>query len=79
MSKAETVDRMNKVLFKTEELTASEKRKLKKMVTGYTNFKKTALEAGIHVETLRGVINRGYGAPDTVAKIRSLFPSDAAR
>ena len=57
--------------FTIEKLTASELRRLNKMVLGYGNFKTTAFNAGLHVETLRGILQRGYGAPESIAKIRT--------
>lgn len=60
-----------------EALTPLEIKRLNKMVLGYRNFKSTAVNAGLHVETLRGVIQRGYGLPETIQKIRSVIDSPA--
>lgn len=56
-----------------EPLTSSELVLLKSLVLGYGNFRATAQKAGVHVETLRGVINRGYGERETVNKIRTVL------
>lgn len=56
-----------------EPLTDLEKSELKEMVLGYGNFAATAKRAGVHVETLRGVITRGYGEKETIKKIRRVF------
>lgn len=56
-----------------EKLSPAEKRKLKKIVLGYGNFTATADKAGIHRETLRGIIDRGYGQPETIEKIRKVL------
>lgn len=56
-----------------EKLNPSELRKLKKMVLGYGNFTATANKIGIHRETLRGIIDRGHGQPDSIEKIRTVL------
>lgn len=69
MSNTETTS-----IFETRaSLTDAELRRIKKMVLGYGNFKATAVKAGLHVETLRGVITRGYGEIETVNKIRQVI------
>jgi hypothetical protein len=57
--------------FVTESFTDMELTMLKQMVLGYGKFKKTALRIGIKETTLRSVIQRGYGRPETIAKIRT--------
>lgn len=55
-----------------EKLTASELTRLKKRILGYGNFRRTAIELGTPEKTLRDVLNRGYGSPETISKIRGV-------
>lgn len=57
--------------FIVEQLTDSELRKLKRAVTGYGKFTQTAEKAGLHPNTLKGVILRGHGVPETIEKVRT--------
>jgi hypothetical protein len=56
-----------------EHLTSAELTKLKKAVLGYGNFTKTAEKAELPKPTLRDVILRGYGMPETIEKVRSVL------
>lgn len=56
-----------------ESFTRAELNKIKKMVLGYGKFKQTANQIGIEEVTLRSVINRGYGRPETLEKIRKVL------
>lgn len=58
-----------------ESLTSGEMKKLKSMVLGYGRFKKTAKTIDIPETTLRSVINKGYGYPETISKIRTALQS----
>lgn len=69
MSKTETTRSLTEI---RASLTDSELRRIKRMVLGYGNFKATAKKADVHVETLRGVLARGYGETETVNKIRKV-------
>ena len=52
-------------------LTKQELTKLRNMVAGYGNFKKTAaLLPEIYDRTLKNVIDKGWGSPDTIEAIR---------
>jgi hypothetical protein len=53
-----------------EHLTKSERARLKKMVLGYGNFNKTANRSGLHINTFRNIIDKGYGVPESIQKIR---------
>jgi hypothetical protein len=55
----------------TESLSKGELSKLKQMVLGYGKFQQTATFIGIPETTLRTVIQRGYGKPETITKIRA--------
>lgn len=59
--------------YRVEKLRRTELNKLKKIVLGYGKFTATADKAGIHRETLRGIIDRGYGYPETIEKIRKVL------
>lgn len=62
--KQDTADRI------TERLTSSELSKIKKMILGYGNFKKTVIKSGLPLTTLRDIINKGYGYPENIELIR---------
>lgn len=53
-----------------ESFTKAELSKIKQRVLGYGKFKAAANQIGIPETTLRAVIQRGYGTPETIAKIR---------
>lgn len=53
-----------------EHLTRQEIARLKKMALGYGKFKRTAAQSGLHVNTFRTILDRGYGIPENVEKIR---------
>lgn len=53
-----------------EHLTKSEKARLKRMVLGYGNFRKAAIKSEVHINTLRNILDKGYGFPDTIQKVR---------
>lgn len=57
--------------YMVEHLTKPEVNKLKKMVLGYGNFKKTARKSGLPETTFRYILNNGYGMPHNVQKIRT--------
>jgi hypothetical protein len=63
-------------LRENEYLTRGEINNLKKQVLGYGKFKRMALRLEMPVTTLRDVINKGYGEPDTIVKIRKAFTED---
>jgi hypothetical protein len=56
--------------YEVEPLTRQELNKLRRIVLGYGNFQKFSDTAEIPNRTLREVINRGYGKPETIQKIR---------
>lgn len=56
-----------------EKLSEEEIALLKLMVLGYGNFTKTAEKARLPKPTLRDVIFRGHGEPDTIKKIRKVL------
>lgn len=53
-----------------ERITPKEKAQLRRLVLGYGKLRSAASKAEIHENTLRNVIQKGYGEPDTVKKIR---------
>lgn len=59
-----------------EHFTRSELTKLKKMVLGYGKFKKTAEAVDMPEITFRGILNKGYGKPENIEKIRVALLSD---
>lgn len=63
-----------------EHLTRPELTRLKKMVLGYGNFKKVASTIpDMHPNTFRNILDKGYGIPENIEKIRmSLLQSKAA-
>lgn len=56
--------------YETEALTKQELKRLKSMTTGYGNFQKVSDQAEMPVVTLRSIVQRGYGKPETIKKIR---------
>lgn len=56
--------------YETEALTKQESNRLRKMVLGYGNFQKVSELADMPNRTLREVLNRGYGKPETIKKLR---------
>lgn len=56
--------------FVIEELTKDELNRLKKITLGYGMLRKFSRELGMHENTLRGVMLRGSGKPETVRIIR---------
>lgn len=56
--------------YEIEALTRQESNKLRKMVSGYGNFQKVSDIAEMSNRTLREVLNRGYGKPETIKKLR---------
>jgi hypothetical protein len=63
--------------FTVERLTDAELKKLKKAVLGYGNFSRQAEKAELPKPTLRDVILRGHGKPETIAKVRNLLSNAA--
>lgn len=61
--------------FVIEELTRLEISRLKKATSGYGRIRGFSRELGIHENTLRGVILRGSGKPDTIKIIREKLNS----
>lgn len=59
-----------------EKFTRAELTKLKQRVLGYGKFKATANQIEIPETTLRSVIQRGYGTPETIAKIREYLETN---
>lgn len=53
-----------------EFLTEEEASELRRLITGYGQFKKTAIAMDIPMPTLRDMVNKKYGKPVTVKKIR---------
>jgi len=68
----------NEILREKEYLTRAEINNLKKQVLGYGNFKRTALRLEMPATTLRDVLNKEYGEPVTIEKIRKAFNADQA-
>lgn len=65
--------------YQIEHLTKQELGKLKKMVLGYGNFKKiSARIEGMHPNTFRNILDKGYGTPENVQKIRETVFGTAA-
>lgn len=56
-----------------EKLSEDELAQLKQMVLGYGNFTKTAKVAKLPNPTLRDVILRGHGEPQTIKKVRRVL------
>lgn len=56
--------------YETEALTKQELKRLKTMTTGYGNFQRVSDKAEMPVVTLRSIVQRGYGKPETIKKIR---------
>lgn len=56
--------------YKIEYLTKSELSRIKKMVLGYGNFRKTANKAGLVEITFRTILDKGYGTPENIQKIK---------
>lgn len=56
--------------FIIEELTPDEVSKLKQITTGYGMIRRFSRELGMHENTLRGVMLRGSGKPETIKLIR---------
>lgn len=52
-------------------LSPKELGKLKKMVLGYGNFKKTLDKLDMPESTFRDILIKGYGYPQTIDKIKS--------
>lgn len=53
-----------------ERITTKEKSKLRELTLGYGKLRAAANRADIHENTLRNVIQKGFGEPDTINKIR---------
>lgn len=51
-------------------LTEKEIKALRKLNVGYGNFVANSREAGIHENTYRYIIDRGYGNKENILKIR---------
>ena len=65
--------------YSIENLTRPEIARIKRMVLGYGKFKQTAEKTGLSITTFRDIINKGYGVPENIAKIReSLFEQAVA-
>jgi len=56
--------------FTVEELTDTEKKKLKTVTQGYGRIRGFSREVGIHENTLRMVLLKGSGRPETIQMIR---------
>jgi signal recognition particle GTPase len=56
--------------YRIEHLTKHEINKLSKMILGYGNFKRIASGSGMHPNTFRNILDKGYGTPDNIQKIR---------
>lgn len=59
-----------------ERLTRGEVNNLKRQVLGYGNFKRLAMKLEMPTTTLRDVLNKEYGEPATIEKIRRAFTSN---
>lgn len=57
----------------TKHLTEEQLTHLKAIVLGYGNFRKASIEGDIPEPTLRIVMLRGYGEPESVDKILKLL------
>jgi hypothetical protein len=58
----------------TEHLSKTELNRIRKMTLGYGMFKKTAGKTGLPLATFRDIMNKGYGYPENIQRIReSLF------
>jgi hypothetical protein len=53
-----------------ERITTKEKSKLRELTLGYGKLRAAAFRAELHENTLRNVIQKGFGEPDTINKIR---------
>jgi hypothetical protein len=56
--------------FTIEQLTDTEKKQLQKATQGYGKIRGFSREAGIHENTLRMVLLKGSGKPETIKVIR---------
>lgn len=55
------------------QLKASELEELKKCIEGYGWLADSARRTGLHVNTIKKIISRGYGLGETVTKIRNIL------
>lgn len=51
-------------------LSGQELFKLKKMILGYGNFRKTLDKVGLPESTFRSILSKGYGTPKTIGQIK---------
>jgi len=56
-----------------QSLNPSELDQLKKCIEGYGWLADSARRTGLHVNTIKGIISRGYGLAETVNKIRNIL------
>jgi len=56
-----------------EVLTDSELRQLEDRVAGYGWLSDTARRAEVHVNTIKKILMKGYGYPETIKKIRNIL------
>jgi lambda repressor-like predicted transcriptional regulator len=56
-------------------LTRDEVAKLKKVTTGYGKIRGFSREVGIHENTLRDVLLKGSGRPETIRLVRDKLPA----
>jgi lambda repressor-like predicted transcriptional regulator len=61
--------------FVIEKLTRDEVAKLKKVTTGYGKIRGFSREVGIHENTLRDVLLKGSGRPETIRLVRDKLPA----
>ena len=56
--------------YERAELTKQEINRLRKMVLGYGNLQRVADRLGMHRNTVRLILDKGYGKPETIETIR---------
>jgi hypothetical protein len=68
-----TTNPTNKIRDIHSALEKDELQLLRERVNGYGWLSDSARKVGLHTNTIKGIIRRGYGRPDSVNRIRNIL------